>query len=144
MKKFIKTLSIMLIAAVCTVCVALFAACGGDDNKLDPNIIYITVVDENGDAIDGTTFGENILDPDDHQVMIQFCTVDGGCASMVELGADGKAEYDLASVKELAETNHTDTVELHIQNLPNIYKVEYNQYKVSEIPQEIKVTLQKV
>ena len=142
MKKFITTLCVLLAAAICTVCLAVFAAC--DDEKLDPNIIYITVVDENGNAIDGTTFGKGDYNPDQHQVQIQFCTLDGGCtAKNADVGADGKAQFDLSLVQALADSGDV-VVELHVLNVTAVgYVKEYEQYKISDIPQTIKVTLKK-
>lgn len=153
MKKFIKTLSVMLIAAVCTVCVALFAACGGGDGEeLATDTIYITVLDENGNAIDGTTFGEHDFNPDNHQVQIQFCTLGGNCsAENANVGTDGKAEFPVSIVKELAEEYNTDTVELHVISVTKkgylkgdeTDEVIYGQFNVNKIPKNITVTLKK-
>ena len=148
MKKFIKIVSTLLVAALLTACMAAFVACGGDDDKdkveYATDKIYITIVDEDGNPIDGTTFGEDDWDETNHQVMVQFCTLDGGCATMVAVDANGKAVYDLSAVKSVAEAGNTDTVELHVQKVAKVgYKVEYGQYKVNEIPKEITVKLVK-
>ena len=144
MKKLIKKFSILIVAALCIMCMAAFAACG-DGEKLDPNTVYITVVDENGNPIDGTTFGKGDWDPDNHQVQIQFCTLDGGCTpENANVGKDGKAEFDLSLIKALAESSNADTVELHVLGVTAIgYEKNYSQYKISSIPQTIKVTLKK-
>ena len=144
MKKYLTVLSILIVVAICAICMTIFAACD-NDNELATDKIYITVLDENGNAIDGTTFGEADFDPSNHQVIIQFCTLDGGCTSQnPNVGKDGKAEFDLSIVKGLAEANSTDTVELHVQGVAKVgYKIEYGQYKVSEIPKNITVTLKK-
>ena len=150
MKKFIKTLTILAIVTLCTVCLAAFAGCGDnnkDDNKLDPDTIYITVLDESGKAIDGTTFGKWALDESVTQVSIQFCAVDGnGACTMTtpDVGTDGKAQFKLSELKSFAESNNATTVELHVLYVDGKdYKKEYGQYKVSEIPQTITVTLKK-
>lgn len=138
----------LVITTLLVVCTAAFTACG-DDDKLDANTIYITVLDENGDPIDGTTFGQGDYDDTIHQVKVQFCTLDGGCTVQTpNVGADGKVEFDLSVIKDFAETNNTDTVELHVLNVIAVgYEKgengEYGRYKVSEIPQEITVTLKK-
>ena len=143
MKKFVKILSMLIVATLLTVCMVAFTACG-DDKKLDPNTIYITVLDENGNPIDGTTFGQHDFNPENHQVEVQFCTIDGSgaCTSPNPLvGPDGKAEFDLSIIKALAETDDV-IVELHILNVTaKGYVKEYDQYKISGIPQEITVTL---
>ena len=148
MKKIIKTLSILVISAILTVCVALFAACG-DDNKteLATDKVYITVLDENGNAINGTTFGEGDYDNTVHQVKIQFCTVDGdyGCSlSNPNVDENGKAEFNLSELKELTKNYNATTIELHVLNVTAVgYAKEYNQYKISEVPKNITVTLKK-
>ena len=152
MKKLIKRFSILLIAALCTVCMAAFVACGDDNgDELATDKIYITVLDENSNAINGTTFGEGDYNPDNHQVQIQFCTVDGdyGCSlTTPNVGADGKAVFDLAELKEFVKANNSTTVELHILGVTKVgYKKgensEYGKYKVSEMPKNITVTLEK-
>ena len=148
MKKLFKTLSVLAIVTLCTICMAAFAGCGDDSNSdLDPNIIYITVLDENGKAIDGTTFGEADFDETNHQVQIQFCTVDGkyGCSmNNPNVDKDGKAQFNLSEIKNFEVTNNATTVELHVLGVTKKgYKKEYKQYKISEIPQTITVTLEK-
>ena len=148
MKKLISVFSVLLISLLSVMCVAFFAACS-DSEKLDANTVYITVLDDKGNPIDGTTFGEGDYNPDNHQVQIQFCTLDGGCTVLTpNVGADGKAEFDLTHIKEFAETNNTDTVELHVLGVTAVGYLkgesgEYGRYKVSEIPQKITVTLKK-
>ena len=145
--KLIKRVSLLLVAALLVACVAAFAACGGE--KLDENTVYLTVLDENSKAIDGTTFGEGDFDPSNHQVQIQFCTLDGGCTVVTpNVGTDGKAEFNLTLIKEFAETNKTDTVELHVLGVTAVGYLkgedgEYGRFKISEIPQKITVTLKK-
>lgn len=143
MKKFIKVLSVLLVAVLCTVGMAVFAACG-DKNELATDTIYITVLDESGNPINGTTFGKGDYNPDNHQVEIQFCTLAGGCtAQNAKVGADGKAEFNLALVKELAGADDV-VVELHVLNVTAVgYAKDYNQYKVSEIPKNVTVNLKK-
>ena len=144
MKKFIKILSMLIITTILTVCTVAFNACG-DDKKLDPNTIYITVLDENGDPIDGTTFGEGDFDPTNHQVQIQFCTVVGtGCTmDNPNVGTNGKAEFKLSLISALAGSDD-ELVELHVLGVEaKGYVKEYGQYKISEIPQEITVKLKK-
>ena len=144
MQKLIKRFSVVLIAAICAVCTAIFfVAC--DKEELATDIIYITVVDENGSAINGTTFGEGDYDPTNRQVQIQFCTLDGVCsAENANVGADGKAEFKVSLINDLAESGNADTVELHVLGVTaKGYVKEYGQYKVSKIPKNIKVTLKK-
>lgn len=148
MKKLIKTLSILLIATVCTVCVVLFAACGDKGGELATDKIYITVLDENGNPIDGPNFGLQDWTDGVAQVEIQFCTVngnEGGCASYnAPVGADGKAEFPLSVVHDLND-NHDVVVEVHVLyvTVKKGYKKEYNQYKISEIPKNITIKLEK-
>lgn len=150
MKKLIRTLSILLIATVCTVCVALFAACGGDKGgEYATDKIYITVLDENGNAINGPTFGKQDYVDEVAQVQIQFCTLDGTCSSEnAKVGADGKAEFPVSIIKTLAEAYNTDTVELHVLYVKaNGYlkgeSGEYGRYKISELPKNLTVNLKK-
>ena len=146
MKKLLKKLSILLIAALCTVCVAAFVACGDDNgDEFATDKIYITVLDENGNAIDGTTFGVDKYDEENHQVQIQFCTLGGGCTmNNPNVGTDGKAVFNLSDVKDLAQSGNTDTVELHVLGVEEKgYEYAYGQYKVSEIPKNVTITLKK-
>ena len=149
MKKYLTTLSILVVVAIFTACMAILTACGKEKVELATDKIYITVLDENGNAINGTTFGEGDYDKTLHQVKIQFCTLDGGCTVQTpDVGADGKVEFDLSVVKEFAKTNNADTVELHVLNVTAVgYKKgesgEYGRYKVSEIPKNITVNLAK-
>ena len=144
MKKLIRMFSILLITALLVACTAVFSACGGE--KLDPNVIYITVLDENGSAINGPEFGKGDYDDKTYTVQIQFCTVnatDGGCAAYTaDVDANGKAEFPRSAVKELNENDVK--VELHVLYVTaKGYLKEYNQYKISEIPQTITITLKK-
>ena len=147
MKKFITTLCILLAVAICTVSLAVFAACDSGE-KLDSNTIYITVLDENGNPIDGPNFGEQDWTDGVAQVQIQFCTVsanDGGCAAYTAgVDANGKAEFPRSSLTEL-NANGDVLVELHVLNVTvkKGYVKEYFQYKISEVPQTITVTLKK-
>lgn len=148
MKKLLKSLSILVVVAICAICMtALFTACNKEELATDT--IYITVLDENGKAINGTTFGKGDYNPDYHQVQIQFCTLDGGCTVVTpNVGADGKAQFDLAVLKEFAKANNADTVELHVLNVTAVgYEKgesgEYGRFKIDKVPKNIEVTLKK-
>ena len=143
MQKFMKRFAVVIMALVATVLMAVFAtAC--EDNKSGnyaTDTFTVTVLDENGNAIDGTTFGYAAGDPTWTQVRLQFCN-DGGCSSYIKVGADGKATVELEK-DGINSLRGNGDIELHIQNLPTEYKVEYSKYNIDKIPLEITVTLEK-
>ena len=157
MTKSFKRVAVLLLCAIATICMAIFAGCVPDDNE-DPNggkkpdetdyattTFVVTVLDENGAAVNGTTFGFDGADV--MPVQIQFCSIlpdgsTGMCALPVKLGENGKATIELSNVKAAAEQSETDTVELHVLNVEEKgYNKNYGKYKVTEIPTEISVTL---
>ena len=141
MQKIMKRFAVILMAVISTVCIAVFAA-GCDKESYATDTFTVTVLDEKGKAIDGTTFGEADYDPDNHQVTIQFCNEDGGCTSVnPKVGSDGKATIKVSDIKQIAETGK---VELHVLGVTKVgYKKEYDNYDVDKIPLEITVTLVK-
>lgn len=151
MQKLFKRFSVVIMALAMVVCLAVFAvACTNDDDKDEEkyatDTFTVTVLDENGNPIDGTNYGQEDF-PDENgvyptcAVKIQFCTLEGGCTFRnPEVGADGKATIELSVLKELAANG--ETVELHVLYVEGKgYKKEYGQYKVDKIPLEITVTL---
>ena len=144
MQKFTKRLAVIVMALIATVCLAVcMAACNKDDDeKYATDTFTVTVLDENGNPIDGTTFGQGDWDPDDHQVTIQFCSEDNGCTAFnPKVGKDGKATIKISDVKLVTETGK---VELHVLGVEKVgYKKEYSQYSVNKIPLEITVKLEK-
>lgn len=149
--KLFKRLAVVLTAIIAVVCVAAFAACNKDDeggnggNNYATTTVQVTVKDENGDLIDGTTFGEGDYDPELKQVNVQFCIPDGICFINENLGADGKVVIDYNKIKTKASSyGENPTIELHINNVKaKGYQVTYGQYKLNEVPAKIDVTLVK-
>ncbi len=150
--KLFKRLAVVLTAIIAVVCVAAFAACNKDDeggnggNNYATTTVEVTVKDENGDLIDGTTFGEGDYDPELKQVNVQFCIPDGICFINENLGADGKVVIDYNEIKTKATSSGdtNPTIELHINGVAKKgYKVAYGQYKLNEVPAKIEVTLEK-
>lgn len=140
MQKFTKRFAVIVMALIATVCLAVFAAAckdGGDGETYATESFTVTVLDENGNAINGTTF--SVVDV---PVKIQFCDAENtsGCATPVAVGTDGKATINMETtgLKGLGAS----TVELHVQNLDAKYKVEYGQYPINKIPLNITVTLE--
>lgn len=149
MQKLFKRFSVVIMALAMVVCLAACAtACtnGNDEEQYATDTFTVTVLDENGNPIDGTNFGQEDF-PDDNgvyptcAVKIQFCTLNGGCTPKnPEVGADGKVTIELSDLKMLAPNG--ETIELHVLYVEGKgYKKEYGQYKVDKIPLEITVTL---
>lgn len=157
--KLFKKLAVILAAVTAVVCMAAFAAgCnkdtggnnGGGNGGGSATTIEITVKDENGNVIDGTTFGEGDYDSNLKQVSVQFCTTGNGgsCMSPENLGANGKVSLDYENLKTkvlaLPDTTESTVLELHILNVQKKgYKVAYGQYPLNEIPSTIEITLEK-
>lgn len=154
MNKFFKRLSVVLTALIAVVCLAAFAACdkGNEDggNNYATTTVAITVKDENGNLINGATFGEGDYDSSVTQVSIQFCIAgeDGACMQPVNVGADGKASISYTdmhdTVLQFPDATESTMIELHVLNVEaKGYKKAYGQYKLNEVPATIEITLVK-
>lgn len=155
--KFFKKFAAIFAAVLATACFGILAtACNKEDEpKYATDTFTVIVKDENGNAIDGTTFGENDIIPGEPGVVkIQFCVVDpatgkaGACATPVETDNTGKATLSVETLVAAASANNSTKIELHIINVTNKGYVkgddgEYGQFEVDKIPTTITVTLVK-
>lgn len=158
MQKLFKKIAVLLTAVIAVLGIAVFAtACddkgnSGDNTKYATagSTIKITVVDENGDPINGPTFGVDEWSGATMNAQAQFCSYYeatgtlGMCASPVDINAQGIAILEYDAIKSNADnsTPAATKVELHILFVEEAgYEKDYGVYDVNKIPTEITVTL---
>ena len=121
--------------------------------------VLVTVVDENGNPINGKTFGKYNLDPTVTQVNIQFCKAgnSGACSGLKKLGEDGTVLLDIEDdiLKDFVgiDLKDSDILEVHVRNVADKGYFEgdssenngkaYAQFKKSEFPSKIEIKLEK-
>lgn len=156
MQKFLRKFAVLLMAVVATVCtVAFIAACDkndGEKSEYATTTFTVIVQDENGNVIDGTTFGINDVNGTSADtVKIQVCAVNGDgtlgtCLNTTfAVNAEGKATVDLSLVKTL----DSNKFELHVMNVQSKGYTkgentgDYGRYEVDKVPLTITVKLKK-
>ncbi len=152
MNKLLKKLAVLFTAVAATVCIAVFAAaCNDKEETYATDTFTVTVVDENGDAINGTTFGDNGYG--EKQVKLQFCAVqaDGNADACLanyqpNVGADGKVTVEVSKISEFVSDSDAVKFVIHVINLNGkgySATADYGQYEVDKIPSSITITLDK-
>ena len=156
MKKIVTKILVIALAVVSAMSIALFAAACGD--KVPEGKVLVTVVDENGNPINGKTFGESDYDPSITQVKIQFCIAgnSGACSGLKDLGEDGKVMLDINNdiLKDFGNSlKDSDVLEVHVRYVGAKGYFEgdssenngkaYAQFKKSEFPSKIEIKLEK-
>ncbi len=158
MQKVFKRVAIALLALAATICTVVLAACQPNDDKTDNGsttdgkTITFTINDEKGNPIDGTTFGEDLYDPNSHQVYLQFC-ISGNegqcCGKTPNVDKDGKATIERADLKTFLEEQkiadiNSAKLDLHVIRVEKKgYSKDYNTYTFGEMPNNIVITLKK-
>ena len=161
MQKLFKKIAVLLTALIAVLGISAFATACTDDSVTyakSGDEITIIVKDENGNRINGETFGEYYGQP--FQVKIQFCSVvpdaEGGlglCQSEptpVDSNGEAKVSYD--ELKQVIENtknspsyagkNITGEHELHVLYIADKgYEKDYGKYHMDRFPSTITVTL---
>lgn len=151
--KLFKRLAVILTAIMAVVGIAVFAAAcdkGGNEEGYATDTFTVTVLGEDGNPIDGTTFGDNYGET---QVKIQFCAVkaDGDASACLgnyqpDVGANGKVTVDLTKLKTFVENNEASKFVIHFINLDGKgYSPlgNYGVYEIDKVPKTLTVTLDK-
>lgn len=161
MQKLFKKIAVLLTALIAVLGISAFATACTDDSVTyakSGDEITIIVKDENGNRINGETFGEMYEQP--MQVRIQFCSVvpdaDGGLGlcqsdpSLVNSNGEAKVSYDVLvqlqhnteNSPAYANKNITGELELHVLYIQDKgYEKDYAKYPLDKIPTTITVTL---
>lgn len=110
MKSIFKKIALLSALVISVVCLGLFAAACGEDSA---DAYTITLVYENGKAVNGKTDGAN-----GKTITFQLCFADGsGClATTAEVDENGKASISVADVKDTTATYH-----VQLNNVPANY-----------------------
>lgn len=137
MKKSIKLLTAVIVAALASVSLVFLVACGPTPQP-ETEYYKVTVLYPDNTPVNGTTDGTAGVT--DTQVTVQFCdaTNESLCYQLQVLGADGTFSIEKNTVD--SALNNASSIAVHLNGLPEGYTYSDN-YVVNSTTKEVTITL---
>lgn len=137
MKKSIKLLTAVIVAALASVSLVFLVACGPAPQP-ETEYYKVTVLYPDNTPVNGTTDGT--AGATDTQVTVQFCdaTNENLCYQLQVLGADGTFSIEKNTVD--SALNNASSIAVHLNGLPEGYTYSDN-YVVNSTTKEVTITL---
>lgn len=137
MKKSIKLLTAVIVAALASVSLVFLVACGPAPQP-ETEYYKVTVLYPDSTPVNGTTDGTAGVT--DTQVTVQFCdaTNESLCYQLQVLGADGTFSIEKNTVD--SALNNASSIAVHLNGLPEGYTYSDN-YVVNSTTKEVTITL---
>lgn len=137
MKKSIKLLTAVIVAALASVSLVFLVACGPAPQP-ETEYYKVTVLYPDNTPVNGTTDGT--AGATDTQVTVQFCdaTNENLCYQLQVLGADGTFSIEKNTVD--SALNNASSIAVHLNGLPKGYTYSDN-YVVNSTTKEVTITL---